>query len=173
MVIISESDMLRARFLCFLSSGSCTRFNFLISKSNSLQKSSTVQNISITLSFENMGDLLVKYLNFNNLNILTFSLFSYLFISTLIPNSRYLVVALSAAGLTMGFYSFVRRINHPVLLFDAMGLSLFAITGAQKSLAFGHNAMVAVLLGITTAVGGGVLRDVMLNRVPVIFEREI
>lgn len=90
-----------------------------------------------------------------------------------LSNWSYLVVALSAAGLTMGFYSFVRRINHPVLLFDAMGLSLFAITGAQKSLAFGHNAMVAVLLGITTAVGGGVLRDVMLNRVPVIFEREI
>src|SRR5690606_6027991 len=88
-----------ARFLCFLSSGSCTRFNFLISKSNSLQKSSTVQNISITLSFENMGDLLVKYLNFNNLNILTFSLFSYLFISTLIPNSRFVNPSLTLTQL--------------------------------------------------------------------------
>src|SRR5690606_34046804 len=56
---------------------------------------------------------------------------------------------------------------------DLAGAFAFAITGAQKILAFGHNAMVAVLLGITTAVGGGVLRDVMLNRVPVIFEREI
>jgi uncharacterized membrane protein YeiH len=75
--------------------------------------------------------------------------------------------------MTIGLYSFVRRLNHPVLLFDALGLSLFAVTGAQKSLAYGHNAEVAVLLGVTTAVGGGVLRDILLNRVPVILEREI
>lgn len=50
---------------------------------------------------------------------------------------------------------------------------MFAVTGAQKSLAYGNNAEVAVLLGTLTAVGGGVLRDVLLNRIPVIFEKEI
>jgi uncharacterized membrane protein YeiH len=59
------------------------------------------------------------------------------------------------------------------LLFDAAGLSLFAVTGAQKTLSYGHNGEVAVLLGIITAVGGGVLRDVLLNRIPVILEKEI
>ncbi|WP_204745124.1 trimeric intracellular cation channel family protein [Flavobacterium silvisoli] len=88
-------------------------------------------------------------------------------------NWQYLVAAIAAAGMTIGLYPLVQRLNHPVLFFDALGLSLFAVTGAQKSLAFGHNAEVAVLLGITTAVGGGVLRDVLLNRVPVILEREI
>lgn len=78
-----------------------------------------------------------------------------------------------AAGMTIGLYPFVQRLNHPVLFFDALGLSLFAVTGAQKSLAYGHNAEVAVLLGITTAVGGGVLRDILLNRIPIIFEKEI
>jgi uncharacterized membrane protein YeiH len=50
---------------------------------------------------------------------------------------------------------------------------LFAVTGAQKAVLFGHNAEVAVLLGVVTAVGGGLMRDVLLNRVPVILQREI
>jgi len=90
-----------------------------------------------------------------------------------LTNWHYLAVAIIATGTTISLYSFVQRLNHPVLFFDALGLSLFAITGAQKSLAYGDNAEVAVLLGITTAVGGGVLRDILLNRVPVILEREI
>src|SRR5690554_4842011 len=63
-----------------------------------------------------------------------------------LTNWRYLVAAMIAAGTTIGLYPFVRRLNQPVLLFDALGLSLFAVTGAQKSLAFGHNAEVALLL---------------------------
>jgi uncharacterized membrane protein YeiH len=90
-----------------------------------------------------------------------------------LTNWRYLVAAVVAAGMTIAFYPLVRRLNHPVLFFDALGLALFAVTGAQKSLAYGHNAEVAILLGVTTAVGGGVLRDVLLNRVPVILEKEI
>lgn len=90
-----------------------------------------------------------------------------------LTNWYYLMAAMVAAGMTIGLYPLVQRIKQPVLLFDALGLSLFAVTGAQKSLAFGHNAEVAVLLGITTAVGGGVLRDILLNRIPVILEKEI
>ena len=90
-----------------------------------------------------------------------------------LTNWSYLVAAITAAGITLGLYSFVKRLKQPVLFFDALGLSLFAVTGAQKSIAYGHNAEVAVLLGVTTAVGGGVLRDILLNRVPVILENEI
>ena len=90
-----------------------------------------------------------------------------------LTNWRYLVVSLIAAGLTVGLFSAVQRLNRPVLLFDAVGLSLFAVTGAQKSLSYGHNGEVAVLLGLVTAVGGGVVRDILLNRIPVILEREI
>jgi uncharacterized membrane protein YeiH len=63
--------------------------------------------------------------------------------------------------------------NRPVLFFDALGLAIFAVTGAYKTLSYGHNGLLATLLGTTTAVGGGVLRDILLNRVPVILEREI
>ncbi|MHC2992642.1 membrane protein [Pontibacter sp. HJ8] len=90
-----------------------------------------------------------------------------------LTNWPYLVVALIAAGLTVHFYSVVQLLTRPVLVFDAVGLSLFAVTGAEKALHYGHNGEVAVLLGITTAVGGGVIRDVLLNRVPVILEKEI
>lgn len=86
---------------------------------------------------------------------------------------RYLAVALLAALLTMGARALVERMAHPVLLFDAVGLGLFAVTGAQKTLALGHNSELALLLGMVTAVGGGVARDVLLNRVPVILQREI
>lgn len=85
----------------------------------------------------------------------------------------YLLAAMVAAIMSIGLYPLVERLNRPVLLFDAAGLSLFAVTGAQKALSYGHNAEVAVLLGIITAVGGGVMRDILLNRVPVILEKEI
>ncbi|WP_242917167.1 trimeric intracellular cation channel family protein [Pontibacter liquoris] len=90
-----------------------------------------------------------------------------------LTNWPYLVVALIATGLTVGLFSLVELLHRPVLVFDAIGLSLFAVTGAEKALHYGHNGEVAILLGVTTAVGGGVLRDVLLTRVPVIMEKEI
>jgi uncharacterized membrane protein YeiH len=86
---------------------------------------------------------------------------------------RYLAVAMIAAIIAMSLDSVVKWLNRPVLLFDALGLSLFAVSGARKALDFGHNSEVAILLGMITAIGGGVLRDVLLNRVPVVLEKEI
>lgn len=86
---------------------------------------------------------------------------------------RYLTIAMIAAIIIMSLDSLSKWLNRPVLLFDALGLSLFAVSGARKALEFGHNNEVAIMLGMITAVGGGVLRDVLLNRIPVIFEKEI
>ena len=86
---------------------------------------------------------------------------------------RYLAVAMTAAFLVIAANPLVVRLAHPVILFDSVGLGLFAVTGAQKAMILGHNSEVAVLLGMLTAVGGGVARDVLLNRVPVILQREI
>ena len=85
----------------------------------------------------------------------------------------YLAIAIFASIITIGLYPVVQRLNRPVLLFDAAGLSMFAVTGAQKALSFNHNGEVAVFLGVITAVGGGVMRDILLNRVPVILEKQI
>jgi uncharacterized membrane protein YeiH len=86
---------------------------------------------------------------------------------------RYLAVATTAAVLAMAANAWVVRLAHPVTFFDSLGLGLFAVTGAQKTMMLGHNAELAVLLGVVSAVGGGVTRDVLLNRVPVILQREI
>lgn len=90
-----------------------------------------------------------------------------------LSNWRYLTAAIVAALMTIVAYPQVRRLRHPVLFFDAIGLGLFAVSGAQKALAYGHNSEVAILLGVVTAVGGGTLRDVLLTRVPVVLQRDI
>jgi uncharacterized membrane protein YeiH len=79
----------------------------------------------------------------------------------------------AATSIGMGFYRIVNMLNQPVLLFDALGLSVFAVSGARKALIFQHNYEVAILLGIVTAVGGGVIRDILLERIPVILRKEI
>ena len=55
-----------------------------------------------------------------------------------------------------------------MLVFDAFGLGLFAVTGATKALQFGLGPVQAILLGTLTGVGGGMLRDVLLRRVPTV-----
>ncbi len=86
---------------------------------------------------------------------------------------RYALTAVVAALATIGAYRQVERLTYPVRLFDALGLGLFAVYGAHKALALGMNAEVAVLVGMLTAVGGGVARDVLLNRTVVIMQEEI
>ena len=86
---------------------------------------------------------------------------------------RYLAVAVLASLLTIAFHPLVKRMTNPVQLFDALGLGFFAVFGAHKSLVYGHNIEVAIMLGVTAAVGGGVLRDVLLNRTPLILRKEI
>src|SRR6476620_2008069 len=90
-----------------------------------------------------------------------------------LTNWLYLVMVLAATIITISFYHIVAILNQPVLVFDALGLSVFAVTGARKAIAFGHNYEVAVLLGIVTAVGGGVIRDILLARIPLILTKEI
>ncbi|HET8897997.1 MAG TPA: trimeric intracellular cation channel family protein [Rhodanobacteraceae bacterium] len=86
---------------------------------------------------------------------------------------RYLLTAMVAAFVTIGAYHQVERLDKPVRLFDALGLGLFAVYGAHKALQLGHNAQVAILVGMLTAIGGGVARDVLLARVSIVLQKEI
>lgn len=86
---------------------------------------------------------------------------------------RYLACVALAAAVTMWMHPLLDRIRHPIVWFDSLGLGLFAVVGAQKSLLFANDFEVALVLGVIGAVGGGVLRDVLLNRVPIILEKEI
>jgi uncharacterized membrane protein YeiH len=86
---------------------------------------------------------------------------------------RYLACVLLASAVTMCTQTLLNRIRHPIVWFDSLGLGLFAVVGAQKSMQLAGSIELALVLGVIGAVGGGVLRDVLLNRVPIIFEKEI
>lgn len=90
-----------------------------------------------------------------------------------LENWYYLATSLVAAIMTISMYPLVRKMNRPVIFFDAAGLSLFAVTGTQKVLIYGFNSEMAILLGVITAIGGGIIRDILLIRVPVVLEKEI
>lgn len=85
-------------------------------------------------------------------------------------NPVYLLPPLLAAVLVYFLFSSVQRFTSLLTLFDAGGLALFCITGTLKALASGLNPVAAVLLGVTTAVGGGLLRDITANEVPQLFD---
>jgi uncharacterized membrane protein YeiH len=88
-------------------------------------------------------------------------------------DSRYLAAA-AAAGLVCFFAGRVlERAESSVMVFDAMGLGLFAVTGATKALEFGLGSVQAVLLGAITGVGGGLLRDVLLRQIPTVLREDL
>lgn len=84
----------------------------------------------------------------------------------------YLAMPLAAAALVLVGHHVVERVERPVLVFDAAGLGLFAVVGTAKALDFGLGILPSVLLGVTTAVGGGVVRDVLAREVPVVFRAD-
>jgi uncharacterized membrane protein YeiH len=90
-----------------------------------------------------------------------------------IADWRYLVISLLAGVATFWRYGTVRRLQNAVLLFDALGLAVFAVSGALKALAFGLNPVAAVLLGTLTGIGGGMLRDILVAQVPTVLRAEL
>jgi uncharacterized membrane protein YeiH len=86
---------------------------------------------------------------------------------------RYLA-AVAAAGLVSFFArATVERVHRGVLVLDAIGLSVFCVAGASKALDFGLGPVQAVLLGAITAIGGGMLRDVLLGEIPLVLRKEL
>ncbi len=86
---------------------------------------------------------------------------------------HYLGVSLAAGLITFYFPSAIAQRRNPVLLFDAAGLALFAVSGAHKALAYGLNPVMATLLGMLTGIGGGIARDVLLAEVPVVLRADL
>jgi len=81
----------------------------------------------------------------------------------------YLATSIAAGLLVLVGHAVVERIERPVLAFDAAGLALFSVVGAAKALDFDLGPGAAVFLGTITAVGGGVIRDVLARDVPAVF----
>jgi uncharacterized membrane protein YeiH len=86
---------------------------------------------------------------------------------------RYVAVSILAGLITFYWYRVVDRLNSPVLVFDAAGLALFAVAGAGKALAFHAGPVAAMLLGMLTGVGGGMVRDVLVREIPTVLRTEL
>lgn len=86
---------------------------------------------------------------------------------------RYIAVSLLAGLVTFFWFPIMDRLRSPVQLFDAAGLALFAVVGAGKALAFHLEPFAAAMLGMLTGIGGGMVRDVLLSEIPVVFTAEL
>jgi uncharacterized membrane protein YeiH len=86
---------------------------------------------------------------------------------------RYLAVAAAGSLLAFALGSRLDRWTGAITVLDAAGLSLFAVTGASKALDIGIGPAQAVILGAITAVGGGTVRDVLIQRVPTVLRSEL
>jgi uncharacterized membrane protein YeiH len=86
---------------------------------------------------------------------------------------RYLLVPVVAGLLTFWFHPAVGRMERTVLVFDAFGLGLFCVTGTLRALDYDLGPLPAALMGMVTGIGGGMARDVLAQRVPVVFRGEL
>ena len=82
-------------------------------------------------------------------------------------------IALLGGLVTFFVYSSVERLRHDVLLLDAVGLGVFAVTGTQKALGYGIDPAMAAALGMVSGIGGGMLRDILAGIVPALLRADL
>lgn len=85
----------------------------------------------------------------------------------------YIVCTFVAQFFVIVFQRYLKRLDNAWFLFDTLGLASFTITGIQKTLDCGYPFWVAIAMGCITGSAGGVIRDLLLNKVPVIMRKEI
>lgn len=89
-----------------------------------------------------------------------------------VSNWDYVAVSVLAGLIGFLWFPFVTRLKNPVLWFDAIGLAFFAVVGTEKALVHGLDPAMAALLGMLTGIGGGMLRDVLANEIPVVLQAD-
>ncbi|HNX87806.1 MAG TPA: trimeric intracellular cation channel family protein [Paludibacteraceae bacterium] len=87
--------------------------------------------------------------------------------------SSYLVVTGFALLFVIFLGKYVIRLHNTFFIFDAIGLGLFVVVGIDKTLELGFPFWVAILMGMITGSVGGVIRDILINEVPLIFRKDI
>ncbi len=90
-----------------------------------------------------------------------------------VANPFFLLIIVTAALITIFISRWMGSLRALFLVLDAVGLMTFTVIGVQKTLALGHGYFIAALMGVFTGVFGGIIRDVMCNRVPLVFRTEL
>lgn len=88
-------------------------------------------------------------------------------------NVNYCLLILVTSILTMFFKTQIKKFKVTLFLFDSLGLGLFTLVGVQKGIVFGLEPGICVALGTITGCFGGIIRDTLLNTIPLIFRKEI
>lgn len=86
---------------------------------------------------------------------------------------RYLTVPALAGLVAFRFHPALGRLERSINVFDALGLGLFCVTGSAKAILYGLGPVPSALMGMLTGIGGGVLRDLLSGRAPVVFKQEV
>lgn len=90
-----------------------------------------------------------------------------------VADGNYLIVITAGVVITLFFKYFIFKFRRTFFLFDTMGIALYTVVGVQKSLEHGVSPLAAIILGMFSAVMGGVIRDTLINELPLIFRKEI
>lgn len=90
-----------------------------------------------------------------------------------VEHSHFLLAIIVASLLTVVIAPVMRYLTKLFLTIDALGLAVFSVIGAQKTLALGYSPSVAIVMGVITGVFGGVIRDILCNEIPLIFHKEL
>lgn len=88
-------------------------------------------------------------------------------------NPVYLICSALALFWVIAFGKYLIHLHNTFFLFDTVGLALFTVVGLEKTLALDYPLWVAVIMGTITGAAGGVLRDIFINEIPLIFRKEI
>lgn len=90
-----------------------------------------------------------------------------------VSDVRFIYVIILGIILASVFYKQLLKLPRTLFLFDTLGIALFTILGAEKAMSYGLHPLVASIMGMFSAVMGGVIRDVLTNRIPILFHKEI
>ena len=90
-----------------------------------------------------------------------------------LTNPMYVICCAVALGLVIAFGRKIIRENNTWFIFDTIGLALFNIVGLEKTLNMGYPVWTAIAMGCITGAAGGIIRDILINEVPLIFRRDI
>lgn len=90
-----------------------------------------------------------------------------------IGDVNFLYAILAGFVVTIPFGGMLQRLRRTLLIFDTFGIALFTILGAEKALHLGVKPEIAVIMGVFSAVMGGVIRDTLSNDIPIVFRKEI
>lgn len=88
-------------------------------------------------------------------------------------NANYCMLILITSVAAIFFKTIIKKFKTTLFLFDSLGLGLFTLVGIQKGLSFGLEPGMCIALGTITGCFGGVIRDTLLNTIPLIFRKEI